>query len=120
MIWGSSMPVFGKSPNSWRLSTPNKTRQTRQMEPNPLIPYSNPLSGRPDFPTNNPTFSPRLPDIFVLIICRLWQEGSSREMQHRSGRATESSPYGQRLAFRVNRSQQTLRSEEHTSELQSL
>jgi hypothetical protein len=42
--------------NSLELSTPYKTRQTRQIALNPLIPLIDSMSGSPDFPANNPTF----------------------------------------------------------------
>ena len=99
------MSVFAESPNSWDLSTPIKTRQTRQIESNPLIPISKLLSGWPDFPTNNPTFSSRLPDIFVLIIWRLRQDDGPQEMQDFSGGAREGAPDGERFASFVYGSQ---------------
>jgi hypothetical protein len=55
-------PPFFRSPNSPELSTPRKTRQTRQFASNSLITQIKCVSGSPRNPTTNPTNCPRKPD----------------------------------------------------------
>ena len=57
-----AVPTVFRSPNSPELSTPRKTRQTRQFASNSLITRIKCVSGGSKNPTRKPTYCPRKPD----------------------------------------------------------
>src|SRR5450755_3120847 len=93
------------------LSPAQKTRQTRQILPDLLIPLGQPMSGCPKKPDKYPTFARKNPtSLFVSFRCRIvvWQENASPNVQYVTFRTHERSAHGQRSASFVNGRKQAL------------
>jgi len=87
-------PLLFASDFSPELSSPIKTRHSRQIGPKPLIPLDRSMSGRPDFPTSNPTNSSQKPDKSTPDPLRLSESSQYSECRNWVGVKSKTAPCG--------------------------